>query len=124
MNTISYTFPIDFQVAELRGVTATGGVPSSHKGEPTVVFQDVNGQMVVCKIAGKPGLAEAVAAYREAEAKAAAEYASSLKGQREALVQAEYNTYSPDAFPGSKRWLANKAARDALAAFDAAHPEI
>lgn len=121
---ITYTFPIDFPVAELRGVTATGGVPSSHKGQPSVVFQDVNGQMVVCIVAGKPELEAAVAAYRADKAKAAAEYAASLKGQRDSLVQAEYNTYSPDAFPGSKRWLANKAARDALAAFDAAHPEI
>lgn len=122
MNAITYTFPIDFPVAELRGVTATGGVPSSHKGQPSVVFQDVNGQMVVCIVAGKPGLAEAVAAYREAEAEAAADYAASLKGKREALAIEVYNTYSPDDFPGSKRWLAHKRATDALAAFDAAHP--
>ena len=48
----------------------------------------------------------------------------SLHAERDALVQAESNSYSPDAFPGSRQWMINNQASKALAAFDAAHPEI
>lgn len=47
-----------------------------------------------------------------------------LTAQRAELAKAEYNSYDPDNFPGSKGWMKNKQARQALAAFDAAHPEI
>lgn len=47
-----------------------------------------------------------------------------LKAQRADLAKAEYNSYDPDHFPGSKGWLRNKQARIALEAFDAAHPDI
>ena len=48
----------------------------------------------------------------------------SLRAQRKALVEAEYNSYDPEAFPGSPQWRKNKAARNALDEFDAAHPEV
>jgi hypothetical protein len=43
---------------------------------------------------------------------------------REELRIAEYNSYDPDDFPGSKGWWAHKRASDALRAYDAAHPEV
>lgn len=49
---------------------------------------------------------------------------SSLLGQRQRLAEAALRSYSPEHFPGSPKWLANKRAVDALAAFDVAHPEI
>ena len=48
----------------------------------------------------------------------------SLREDRKLLFAAEYNSYSPESRPGSPRWMENKRARVALAAFDAAHPEI
>jgi hypothetical protein len=47
-----------------------------------------------------------------------------LQEARKELVRNERGTYSPDDFPGSGGWRRNKAAREALKAFDAAHPEI
>lgn len=124
-NTITYTFPADCAVAELRGVTVSGGVPGLHKGADMVRFATkVSGREVIALVAGTPELVAAVAAYRAAEASAAAEYARTPRGQRAALAAAERNSYSSDAFPGSHRWLLNKRAADALAAFDAAHPEL
>lgn len=47
-----------------------------------------------------------------------------LKEERALLAEAEYSAYDVDAFPGSAKWMENKAARDALKIFDTAHPEI
>lgn len=47
-----------------------------------------------------------------------------LHAARKALVVAEYNSYSPESFPGSKRYMENMRAAKALDAFDAEHPEI
>ena len=47
-----------------------------------------------------------------------------LREERSELARAEYNSYDEDAFPGSARWMKNRRDSDALAAFDAAHPEI
>jgi hypothetical protein len=47
-----------------------------------------------------------------------------LHSQYAALVAAEYNSYDPSAFPGSRQWMANKKAAAALAAFEAEHPGI
>lgn len=49
---------------------------------------------------------------------------ATLEGQREALASADYNTYSPENFPGSKRYNEHIVAEKALKAFDIAHPEI
>jgi hypothetical protein len=49
---------------------------------------------------------------------------ASLAETRKQLVSDEYNSYSPDNFPGSKPWRVNYIARKALSDFDAAHPEI
>lgn len=47
-----------------------------------------------------------------------------LREARMDLVNRERGSYSPDDFPGSAGWRKNKAAREALKAFDSAHPEI
>jgi len=47
-----------------------------------------------------------------------------LTAQRAELAKAEYNSYDPGNYPGSKGWMKNKQARLALEAFDIAHPEI
>lgn len=49
---------------------------------------------------------------------------SELREERKGLVDEEYNTYSPEHFPGSKAWNRNRAARMAVTAFDSAHPEV
>jgi hypothetical protein len=50
-----------------------------------------------------------------------AAYLRTPAGRRAALVSA---LGDDSAFPGTRAWLANDAARKALAAFDAAHPEV
>lgn len=47
-----------------------------------------------------------------------------LKTMRAELVIAEYNSYSPDNFPGSVLWTRNNNDFIALKEFDLAHPEI
>jgi len=47
-----------------------------------------------------------------------------LKEIRENLKNMSDWTYDPNDFPGSKGWTEHKAYRDALAKFDADHPEI
>jgi len=44
--------------------------------------------------------------------------------ERAILRRASDNTYSPDDFPGSRRYMLHLAASRALAAFDAAHPDL
>ena len=135
---ITYTFPSDFKVAALRGITATGGELCNSRGrwmeqEDAVRFvaPKLDGKTLVVLCAGKPALETILAAHlaekvETAARKAAAEsaHAATPRGQREALVTAEYNRYSPDHFPGSAKWNAwNRAVKD-LEAFDAAHPDL
>jgi hypothetical protein len=47
-----------------------------------------------------------------------------LTDMRRELVDAERYSYDPSYFPGSNGWRVNQAARAALAAFDAAYPEV
>lgn len=47
-----------------------------------------------------------------------------LRMQRSGLAKAEADSYSPEYFPGSREWMANRRAKNALDAFDIAHPEI
>ena len=123
--TITHTFPADFKVPALRGVTVSGGVPIKIKGQDAVRFATrVQDREVIAMVGSNQYLATAVAEYRKAEEAKLAAYLESPRGQREALVMAERGSYSPDAFPGSRQWLANKRAADALAEFDAAHPEL
>jgi len=49
---------------------------------------------------------------------------SELRSERKRLAEAEFNSYSPENFPGSAGWRKNKIAKDALAVFDLAHPDI
>ncbi len=71
---ITYTFPLDFSITELRGKTFTGGkfcrVDGGWGGEPDVVNfgdQEIGGKTVVlkAKIEGKPELEAMLAAYKE-----------------------------------------------------------
>jgi hypothetical protein len=136
MNAITYTFPADHQIPALRGLIATDGKWATllHQGKrvDAVAFANrINGQPLVAIVAGKPELEALLATHRAEEAarkaaqqQAAEAHANTLEGQREALARAEYNSYDPDAFPGSAKWNANKRAADALAAFDEAHTEI
>jgi hypothetical protein len=133
---ITYTFPQNFNIAPLRGLTATGGewttvVVAGRRVDAVAFANRIGGKQLIATVAGKPELEQLLAAHRADEgtrqaaaAEAAAAYAQTLAGQREALAMAEYNTYSPENFPGSAKWRANKRAADALAVFDAAHPEI
>jgi len=47
-----------------------------------------------------------------------------LKAERKALVRAEIDSYSPEYFPGSAKWRENKRCKNAVDAFDSAHPEV
>ena len=47
-----------------------------------------------------------------------------LRAERRRLSAAEFNAYSPEHFPGSRKWLAHQAAIEAVNAFDREHPEI
>lgn len=75
---ITYTFPSDCPIQQLRGVTATGGVLCRldgrwMDGDPDAVRFDirVDGKAVVARIAGKPELEAELAAHLAAkEAKA------------------------------------------------------
>lgn len=134
---ITYTFPATAPAA-LAGKTFTDGVfrrrPINGKVIDVVDFgpqSTLAGQHLVCIIAGKPELEAAFVAHRNEQAakveKALAErraYEQTLEGQRDVLAAAVYDSYSADNYPGSRAWIANKRAADALAAFDAAHPEI
>lgn len=136
MNGISYTFPANCPVAALAGKTVTGGMFGKriHNGKAfdVVNFETlIDGKPVCAIVAGKPELEAAFAAHqaeKAAEARTRAEarriYDLTLEGQREILCIAEYNTYSEDYFPGTRKWFINQDARKALEAFDAAHPEI
>lgn len=73
MQAITYTFPLDFSVTELRGKTFTGGklcrVDGDWRGEPDAVdfgHQQIGGKTVAlkAKIAGKPELEAMLAAYK------------------------------------------------------------
>lgn len=73
MQAITYTFPLDFSVTELRGKTFSGGklcrVDGDWHGEPDAVdfgHQQVGGKTVALKvkITGKPELEAMLAAYK------------------------------------------------------------
>jgi len=135
---ITYTFPADFKHPKLAGVTCTGGKFVNSQGRwreavDAVAFSApvIDGKGIAVMVAGRPGLEALLAEHIAAEAEKAAQkkaadeaYAKTPRGQRAALVTAEYNTYNPEAFPGSAEWRKNAAARDALDTFDAAHPEL
>lgn len=73
MSKITYTFPADCPIPELRGVTATGGtfcrLDGKWDGEPDAVrFETrIKGNGVVARIAGKPELEAALAAHNAAK---------------------------------------------------------
>jgi len=76
MQAITYTFPLDFSVAELRGKTLVGGkfcrVDGDWRREPDAVDfgrQQIGGKstVLIAKIAGQPELEAALAAYKEKE---------------------------------------------------------
>ena len=133
---ITYTFPADFQIPALRNLVAIDGelttvVVGGRRVDAVAFSNRIGGKQLIATVAGKPELEAAVAAIRQERTErqqaaelAAADLAKTPAGQRAALVRAAYNSYSPDHFPGSAKWLENKRHEDALAAFDAAHPEL
>lgn len=129
---LTYTFPADYHLSVLRGLTATGGkfttVLQQGKRVDAIAFENrVQGKKLIVIVAGKPEL-EALLSVHKADQVirevAADPPTQTLQGQREVLVRNEHNTYSLDHWPGSAEWKVNKRAADALAAFDAAHPEV
>lgn len=138
MNKITYTFPADFKVAQLAGVTCTDGQFTHTQGRlmeaPNAIAfaaPTIDGKTITALIAGKPALEALLAAHLAAEAEKSAQkkaaeaaHAQTPRGQREALVIAEYNSYDADAFPGSAKWRKNHSDRLALDVFDAANPDL
>ena len=101
MSAITYTFPVDFQVPSLRGLTVTGGKlcridGKCLGGEPDAVrFETkVDGKAIIARIAGKPEL-EAILAAHQAEKRAKA-------ARIEALGWTQY----------SEAWQATKRAEE------------
>ena len=81
---ITYTFPVDCPIADLRGVTVSGGevknfVISKVLTEVVVFETKVNGKSVTAKVAGKPELEAAVAAVKADAAKAKADARAALE---------------------------------------------
>ena len=78
MDKITYTFPSDCKVTQLRGKTFTGGefcrIDGKWQGEPDAVrfAERFEGQIVMARIAGTPELEAALAA-RKAEQQAVAD---------------------------------------------------
>lgn len=136
MSNIKYTFPVNFRISELAGKTVTGGAikrwPINGVLQDVVHFSSlVGGRPVIAIIKGKPELEAIFAEYKADQAAkesamiaAAKEHAKTPSGQREQLAAAEYNLYSEDNYPGSKKWHAWNDAVQALRAFDAAHPDL
>ena len=125
MITITYTFAADCPIAELRGVTATGGkftrLDGKFTGTPDAVnFPTVlNGNGVVAKIAGKPELEAALAAHLAAQ-KAVADRLAAIgwpeyqAAQSRAInARGAYDAASQYGYP-SKQAQAMSGADDAL----------
>jgi hypothetical protein len=84
MSNITYTFPADCPIAELAGVTVSGGkiqnILVNKVLTEVVVFETkVQGKSVTAKVAGKPELEAAVAAIKAAEAQAKADARATLE---------------------------------------------
>lgn len=70
---LTYTFPADCPIPQLRGITVTGGqfcrIDGQWNKEPDAVrFNErIDGKAIVARIAGKPELEEALRAHNNAE---------------------------------------------------------
>jgi hypothetical protein len=134
---ISYTFAADCPIAELRGVTVTGGVFAATSGKyndpiDSVKFDDeiiVAGKLrrISAKIAGKPELEQLLAAHNAAEAAKVAILAAIGWPQYQAVqsiainAQGAYESASQHGYP-VKQAAAMREADEALDAARAQYP--
>ena len=130
---ITYTFPSDCKILQLRGVTVTGGefrALSGKYGDPidSVRFDDViDGKRISAIIAGKPELEALLAAHNAAEAETVAVMASIGWPQYQAIQSKAINArYAYDAasergYP-VKEAAAMRAAGEALDSARAQYP--
>lgn len=130
---ITYTFPKDFKLEVLRGVTVTGGKFCRHDGkwqerDNAVRFEtEVDGKKVVALCAGKPELEVLLAehlAKQDADKLAKEAFDKTPEGIYQKLKDAEYNLYDPENFPGSVGWQKHKIALDALEKFESENAEL
>ncbi len=105
------------------------GIPKQYVGTYTKMLVTSKGN-VLLKPTEAALINEARASYGDGlvAAASAAEYAALNSDdpniRRAALVIKERDTYSPENFPGSSRWLENKKWADQIAEIDRDHPEI
>lgn len=135
---ITYTFPLDCPIADLRGVTVSGGKIGNHliagKLVEVVSFETkVNGKPVAAKVAGKPELEAAVAAVKADAAKAKANARAELEAAVPGLIAYEqasirysraaaaYDSASEHGYP-AKEAAAAEAADKALQEVFAQYP--
>lgn len=134
---ITYTFPKDFKIEHLRGITVTGGKFCRHDGkwrerDNAVKFEtEINGKKIVALCEGKPELQVLLEKHLakqdsdkiEAERKAA-EFNKTPEGIYVKLKENEYDLYNPENFPGSAGWKKHKIALDELEKFEKENPKL
>ena len=90
---ITYTFPADCPIPQLRGITCTGGKFARHmidrKAVDVCCFDPVNGKSVMARVFGKPELEAAFAAQLAAEAQAKAKKRAALEAAVPGLAEYE-----------------------------------
>lgn len=137
--TITYTFPLDCPLPQLRGVTCTGGKVTSMKIDgkmvEAVAFTSplVGGQTVTARIDNKPDLQAIIAADKERSAQAVAAKQAALEASVQGLAAYEsamrtysnaadaYDRASEHGYP-AKESAAADAAEKALQAVHAKYP--
>ena len=133
MTKITYTFPTDCPIAQLRGVTVTGGefcrIDGKWQQEPDAVrfAERIEGKAVVARIAGKPELEAALAVHKAVKQAIADRLASIDWPQYEAVqrkaynARAAYDRASEYGYP-AKEAAAMQAADEALTAARTQYP--
>lgn len=133
MDKITYTFPTDCKVPQLRGKTFTGGefcrIDGKLKGEPDAVrfAERFEGQIVMARIAGTPELEAALAGYKAAQ-QAVADRLAAIGWPEYELLQRKagnariaYDSASDRGYP-VREAAAMRAADEALDAARAQYP--
>lgn len=129
---INYTMPMDYKVAELRGVTLTDGrlcrVDGRCTGEPDAVeyYVRVSGQRtrLLVGIAGKPELEAVLAAKRAGAERLAAMGWAEYEAAQDAVIDARsaYDAASERGYP-QREAAAMASAEAALEAVQAQYPQ-
>ena len=97
MSKITYTFSTDCKIAELRGITVTGGefcrADGKWQKEPDAVrfAEQVAGKTIIAMIAGKPELEAALASHKAAKQAAVDRLAAIGWPQYQAVQRRAYN---------------------------------